>query len=105
MFAQNNDPFSLPPEVIFLLDKTDSHSLKNRKFTGIPSLAISDERKMWVVWYAGTTPDEDKNNYVVVSVSKDKGNGWEEKIIIDPKAEPWQYADSNLNHRNGLYFE
>jgi len=105
MFAQNNDSFSLPPEVIFLPENTDSHSLKSRKFTGIPSLAISDEGKMWVVWYAGTTPDEDKNNYVVVSVSKDKGNGWEEKIIIDPKAEPMHYADSNLNHRNGLYFE
>jgi len=84
LFAQNNDSFLLPPEVIILPENTDNHSLKNRKFTGIPSLAISNEGKMWAAWYAGITPDEDVNNYVVISTSMDTGNSWEEKIIVDP---------------------
>ena len=53
--AQNNKTFLNPPEVIELPEKADNHSAKNRRFTGIPSMAISDGGRMWAVWYAGIT--------------------------------------------------
>ncbi len=67
-------------------DKTpdQDHKLTSRKFQGIPSLAISPEGRLWSTWYAGITPDEDQNNYVVVATSGDDGQSWTEKLIIDP---------------------
>jgi len=82
--AQDIKPFLLPPEVIILPEKADNHSVIKRKFTGIPSMAISNRGKIWTTWYAGITPEEDKNNYVVVSNSLDGGNTWTERLIIDP---------------------
>ena len=61
-----------------------AHDLTSRKFQGIPSLAISPNGRLWATWYAGITPDEDQNNYVVVASSGDKGLSWTEKLIIDP---------------------
>lgn len=52
-----------------------NHELASRKFQGIPSLAISPEGRIWATWYAGITPGEDENNYVVVS--KDKGKSFQ----------------------------
>ena len=63
------------------------HKLTNRKFQGIPSMAISNEGRLWAVWYAGITPGEDENNYVVISTSGDDGQSWTEKLIIDPDGE------------------
>jgi predicted neuraminidase len=83
-FAQSKDSFLNPPKVIVLPGKADSYSIANRKFTGIPSLAISNGGTMWATWYAGTTPDEDDNNYVIVSSSQDGGKNWTEILIIDP---------------------
>ena len=62
----------------------EKHELTGRKFQGIPSMAISSEGRLWATWYAGKTPGEDENNYVVVSTSGDGGKFWREKIIIDP---------------------
>ncbi len=84
VYAQNKGLFLNPPKVIELPEKTDHHSVVNRKFTGIPSMAVSNEGTMWATWYAGITPDEDINNYVVVSSSSDGGKTWIEKLIIDP---------------------
>ncbi len=63
------------------------HRLTSRKFQGIPSMAISNEGRLWAVWYAGKTPAEDENNYVVVATSGDDGKSWIEKLIIDPDSE------------------
>ena len=84
IFAQNNDSFLLPPEVIVLPEKSETHLAINRKFTGIPSMAITNKGKIWATWYAGITDNEDKNNYVVLSSSSDNGKTWIEKLIIDP---------------------
>jgi predicted neuraminidase len=56
-------------------------------FQGIPSLAISPQGRLWATWYAGKTPKEDHNNYVVVATSGDGGTTWTESHIIDPDAE------------------
>ncbi len=77
--------------VIILSCGTDTpiekNSLTSRKFQGIPSLAISPAGRLWAIWYAGKTPGEDENNYVVVSTSGDGGKSWTEKLIIDPDGE------------------
>ena len=60
------------------------HELSSRKFQVIPSMAISPEGQLWATWYAGKTPGEDQNNYVVVATSGDSGKSWTEKFVIDP---------------------
>ena len=84
VLAQSNDSFLLPPEVIMLPEKTGIHSPAKRKFTGIPSVAISPEGRLWSTWYTGPNPHEDLNNYVVLSTSGDNGNTWQEVLVIDP---------------------
>jgi predicted neuraminidase len=61
--------------------------LETRRFQGIPSLAVSPQGRLWAVWYAGKTPAEDHNNYVVVASSGDRGETWHERLIIDPDRE------------------
>ena len=41
---------------------------------------------MWATWYAGVTPAEDLNNYVVLSTSGDDGATWNEVLTVDPDA-------------------
>lgn len=60
------------------------HAVTNRAFTGIPSMAISPGGRLWATWYAGVTPGEDQNNYVVLSTSGDGGKTWKEVLIVDP---------------------
>lgn len=60
------------------------HATTNRAFQGIPSLSVSPKGRLWATWYAGKTPKEDHNNYVVLSTSGDKGVTWKEVLIVDP---------------------
>lgn len=83
-FAQDNTSFLDPPQIIKNSAKNHQHSAEDRKFSGIPSLAISQNGRMWATWYAGVTPAEDSNNYVVVASSGDGGKTWEEVLAIDP---------------------
>jgi len=48
-------------------------AVTNRAFTGIPSMAVAPKGRLWAAWYAGVTPGEDLNNYVVLSTSGDDG--------------------------------
>jgi len=56
----------------------------NRAFTGIPSMAVAPQGRLWATWYAGVTPGEDANNYVVLSTSDDSGATWSEVLTVDP---------------------
>lgn len=56
----------------------------NRAFTGIPSLAVAPRGRLWATWYAGVTPGEDLNNYVVLATSADDGGTWQEVLTVDP---------------------
>jgi len=71
----------ISPNVILPPDA--AHAPAMRAFQGIPSLALSP-RTIWVTWYAGSTPHEDHNNYVVLSSSGDAGQTWREQAVIDP---------------------
>lgn len=60
------------------------HAATNRAFAGIPSMAVAPGGRLWATWYAGVTPDEDLNNYVVLSTSGDGGSTWQEVLTVDP---------------------
>ena len=66
---------------------TDSRAVTNRAFTGIPSMAVTPGGRLWATWYAGVTPGEDHNNYVVLSTSGDNGKTWKEVLVVDPDAD------------------
>jgi predicted neuraminidase len=61
-------------------------AVTNRAFTGIPSMAVAPKGRLWATWYAGVTPGEDLNNYVVLSTSGDDGKTWNEVLVVDPDA-------------------
>lgn len=82
--AQVDKSFLEPPNLIKNPGSVDKYATENRQFTGISSLAITPEGRMWAVWYAGLTPGEDLNNYVVVATSDDEGETWQEVLTIDP---------------------
>lgn len=63
------------------------HWVTNRAFQGIPSMAVTPGGRLWANWYAGVTPGEDQNNYVVLSTSGDGGKTWQEVLVIDPDGE------------------
>ena len=71
-----------PPEEMIVPDFR--HSVAQRAFTGIPSLAVAQNGRLWVTWYAGPSPAEDDNNYCVLSTSDDDGRTWREVYVIDP---------------------
>lgn len=60
------------------------HAVTNRAFQGIPSMAVTPGGRLWADWYAGKTPGEDQNNYVVLSTSGDAGKTWREVLVVDP---------------------
>ena len=71
-----------PPEQMIVPDHL--HSVTQRAFTGIPSLAVAPNGRLWVTWYAGPTPAEDANNYCVLATSDDDGRTWREVFVVDP---------------------
>ncbi len=72
----------VPPEYVGM--PLAMHAVTNRAFVGIPSMAVAPGGRLWATWYAGVTPDEDHNNYVVLSTSGDNGKTWQEILVVDP---------------------
>jgi hypothetical protein len=60
------------------------HAATQRAFQGIPSMAVAPGGRLWANWYAGMTPAEDRNNYVVLATSGDGGATWREVLVVDP---------------------
>lgn len=84
LFSQEKVDFTSPANLIEDPGRSYKFSPDSRKFTGISSLAVAENGRMWAVWYAGVTPGEDYNNYVVVATSIDGGNSWDEVLVVDP---------------------
>lgn len=82
--AQSRPEFLNPPRLVENPENYYKYSADSRKFTGISSMAVSPNGRLWVTWYAGITPGEDQNNYVTVATSGDNGASWEEVLVIDP---------------------
>ncbi len=87
VYSQRNPTFLSSPNLIKTPGQHELYSPENRKFTGIPSLAVTASGTLWAVWYAGISPGEDENNYVVVANSHDQGSTWKEVLVIDPDRE------------------
>ncbi len=85
--AAPEDPAAPPAPPEYAGPPQALHAVTNRAFTGIPSLAVSPGGRLWATWYAGVTPGEDHNNYVVLSTSGDDGKTWKEVLVVDPDAE------------------
>ena len=63
----------------------DYHSPTNRRFSGIPSIAVSQNSgRLWMTYYASCTDGEDSNNYSVLATSADGGESWKEVLFADP---------------------
>jgi predicted neuraminidase len=104
LYAQDNNSYLLPPQLIENPALT-MYCTENRRYSGVPSLAVSRGGRLWAMWYAGITPGEDENSYVVVATSGDKGETWEEVLVIDPDGpgsarafdpQPWLDPDGKL---------
>jgi hypothetical protein len=79
------DESIVPPEPPqYARAPTAAHAHGTRRHEGIPALAVSRGGRLWATWYAGPTPGEDKNNYVVLSTSGDGGKTWKEALTVDP---------------------
>lgn len=62
-----------------------NHRTDNRAHVGISSIAVSPKTgRLWATWYGGITPNEDQNNYCVLSTSADGGETWKEVLVADP---------------------
>ncbi len=96
IYDRNRDIYLDPPEVIVDPADTPQYAVESRKFTGIPSIAVSSSGRLWATWYTGITPGEDQNNYVVVSTSNDGGDTWEEVLVIDPVHEQVRAYDPEI---------
>ena len=73
------------------------HAATNRQFTGVPSLCVTPKGRLWATWFAGPTPGEDENSYVVLSTSTDSGATWKDVAVIDPDEDgPKRCFDANL---------
>lgn len=77
--------FLSPPQ--YVGPPQPQHAVTNRAFQGIPSLAVTPGGRLWANWYAGKTPGEDQNNYMVLSTSGDRGATWREVLVVDPDGE------------------
>ncbi|MCA9211063.1 MAG: exo-alpha-sialidase [Planctomycetales bacterium] len=82
--SANDSPSLAPPK--YVGPPKVEHAATNRAFQGIPSMAVSPGGRLWANWYAGVTPGEDHNNYVVLSTSGDNGRTWQETLVVDPDA-------------------
>ncbi|MFW6027955.1 MAG: sialidase family protein [bacterium] len=59
----------------------------DRTFQGIPGIAATSDRDLWVTWYGGGG-GEGPDNYVTLARSRDGGNTWAEPVlVIDPPLE------------------
>ncbi|MEQ8552334.1 MAG: sialidase family protein [Cyclobacteriaceae bacterium] len=84
--AQDNS-FLQPATVYTSEEIATTHPATERQFTGISSLAIGEDGRLWATWYTGNTPEEDQNNYVVLATSGDEGETWKEVLVVDPDRE------------------
>ncbi len=82
--AKDEEAFLKPPLLIKNPSSLQQYSKEARKFSGIPSIAVSQGGRIWAIWYTGITEGEDSNNYVTVSTSGDGGITWNEILAIDP---------------------
>lgn len=85
-YTAADGPYCQPPRIVDAPGV--GYSPASRRFQGIPSLAVTPQGRRWAIWYAGPTPAEDHNNYVVVArcdgAEEAERATWQERLIVDP---------------------
>ena len=71
-----NDGHVAPPDA--------AHSAATRRHTGIPSVAVARNGRLWVTYYGSPTGGEDSNNYCTLATSADGGTTWKDVLVADP---------------------
>lgn len=81
--TQHGKGYFIPPQVIKASVLAQEHSIEKQKIVGKSDIAISHTGRFWATWCTASSQYSDINNHVVVASSNDKGNTWEEVLIID----------------------
>ena len=68
----------------YVAEPDAAHSASSRHHTGIPSIAIARNGRMWVTFYGSPTSGEDSNNYCTLATSMDGGRTWTDVLVADP---------------------
>lgn len=63
------------------------HTAEKRGHTGIPSVAVAANGRLWATWYGSNTGGEDSNNYCTLATSCDGGKTWKDVLVADPDGE------------------
>lgn len=75
-------------EILQNQDNNPKFAIRTRKWQGIPSIGKDGSGNLFVAWLAGNCYGECNENYLTVSLSKDKGKTWNHnKLILDVKPE------------------
>lgn len=83
--------------VSYLAAPDAGHSAVRREHTGIPSVAVSANGRLWATWYGSNTGGEDSNNYCTLATSADGGETWKDVLVADPDGEgPLRAFDPEL---------
>ena len=77
---------ALSPALIQVPSKPEHYS-ENRKFQGIPSIAVLPDGTLLAVWYTGGR-GEGPNNFCVVARSTDGGVNWQDPWLVIQHQEP-----------------
>ncbi len=75
---------SLSVQAVYVAKPDPAHSASSRRHTGIPSVAVARNGRMWVTFYGGPTGGEDSNNYCTLATSADGGRTWTDVLVADP---------------------
>jgi len=61
------------------------HTMANRSYCGNPSIAVSrGGGRLWATVYASVTGGRDKNGFVALYTSDNRGDNWREVLVYDP---------------------
>lgn len=81
----------------------ETYNPEDRKWQGIPQIAVSNGGRIWASWYSGGDKEPSTDNYIVLSYSDDGVNFVDPFIIIDHANyerrvfDPVLFLDTNKN--------
>ena len=68
----------------YVAEPDAAHAAPTRRHTGIPSVAVARNGRLWVTFYGSPTGGEDSNNYCTLATSADGGRTWKDVLVADP---------------------
>ena len=105
--ALRKTQYRVSPEYYGLPDAVHA----TRSYTGVPSIAVAPNGRLWATWYCGFEPAENEFNFAVLATSADDGRTWKEVLLYDPDGygparaydpELWISPDGKLRWTFGL---